>query len=157
MFTGSDSLVYEIKTEDAYEDFYETKNLFDFSDYPPHSKFFDLVNKKVNGKMKNEFKGKIICGFVGVNSKMYSLIAVANEENKEVKGFNKKIRNKEFLDVLFNKKIMRRKMEITQSKVHRIGTYDVGKISLSCFEDKRYILDDCINSLAYFRKDVTSQ
>ena len=37
-----------------------------------------------------------------------------------------------------------------QSKLHRIGTYDVCKISLSCFNDKRYILDDGINSLAYF-------
>ena len=59
MFTDTDSLVYEIKTEDVYEDFFEDKNLFDFSDYPLNSKFFDLVNKKVIGKMKDEFKGEI--------------------------------------------------------------------------------------------------
>ena len=58
LFTDTDSLVYEIKTEDAYEDFYQDKNLFDYSDYLLHSKFFDPVNKKVIGKMKNEFKGK---------------------------------------------------------------------------------------------------
>ena len=34
LFTDTGSLVYEIKTEDVYEDFYEDKNLFDFSDYP---------------------------------------------------------------------------------------------------------------------------
>ena len=55
MFTDTDSLVYEIKTEDVYEDFYEYKNLFDFSDYPLKSNFFDLVNKKVISKMKDEF------------------------------------------------------------------------------------------------------
>ena len=58
LFTDTDSLVYEIKTENVYEDFYQDKNLFDFRDYPLDSKFFDSVNKKVIGKMKNEFKGK---------------------------------------------------------------------------------------------------
>ena len=58
LFTDTDSLVYEIKTDDVYEDFYQDKNLFDFRDYPLDSKFFDSVNKKVIGKMKNEFKGK---------------------------------------------------------------------------------------------------
>ena len=40
LFTDTDSLVYEIKTEYVYEDFYQDKNLFDFSDYPLDSKFF---------------------------------------------------------------------------------------------------------------------
>ena len=44
-----------------------------------------------------------------------------------------------------------------QSELHRIGTYDVRKILLSPFDDKRYILDDDINSLAYFHKDARSQ
>ena len=37
LFTDTDSLVYETKTDDVYEDFYENKNLFDFSDYPEDS------------------------------------------------------------------------------------------------------------------------
>ena len=44
-----------------------------------------------------------------------------------------------------------------QGKLHRIGTYDVCKVSLSCFDDKRHILGDDINSLAYFHKDIESQ
>ena len=47
-------------------------------------------------------------------------------------------------------------MKRTQSKLHKIGTYDVCKISLSCFDDKRYILDDHINSVVYFHKDAKS-
>ena len=47
---------------------------------------------------------------------------------------------------------MRHKMKRIQSKLRKIGTYDVCKISLSCFDDKRYILDDGINTLAYFHK-----
>ena len=72
LFTDTDSLVYDIKTEDVYEDFYQDKNLCDFSDYPLDSKFFGLVNKNVIGKMKDEFKEKIISEFVGLKSKMYS-------------------------------------------------------------------------------------
>ena len=52
---------------------------------------------------------------------------------------------------------MRYNMERIQSKLHRTGTYDVCKISLSCFDDKRYILDDGINSLVYFHKATRSQ
>ena len=78
----------------------------------------------------------------------------ANGVNKSVV---KKIRRKEFVDVLLNKKLMRHKIKRNQSKLHRIGTYDVCKISLSCFDNKRYILDNGINRLAYFHKDAKSQ
>ena len=67
---NTDSLVYEIKTEDVYEEFYQDKNLLDFSDYPLDSKFFDPANKKVIGKMKDEFKGRNINEFIGLKSKM---------------------------------------------------------------------------------------
>ena len=46
------------------------------------------------------------------------------------------------------------KMERIQSKLHRIGTYDLNKINLSCFDDKRYVLDDGINTFTYFHKDI---
>ena len=57
-------------------------------------------------------------------------------------------------DVLFNKNVITHNMNIIQSKLHGVGTYDVYKISLSCFDDKRYVLDDGINTLAYFHKDI---
>ena len=79
-FTDTYSLVYEIKTEDVYEDFFQDKNLFDFSDYPLHSKFFDPVNEKVIGKMKDEIKERKISEFAGLKSKMYSTIGVDDEE-----------------------------------------------------------------------------
>ena len=45
-------------------------------------------------------------------------------------------------------------MKRTQSKLHKIGTYNVCKITLSCFDDKRYVLDDGVHTLAYFHKDI---
>ena len=79
--------------------------------------------------MRDEFKGKIISEFNGLKLNMYSLIAVDNEEVKKAKGVNKnfvkKVGHKEFVDVLFNKKLRRHKMKRIQSKLRRIGSYDV--------------------------------
>ena len=60
----------------------------------------------------------------------------------------------EFKDTLFNKKILRHKMKSLQGKKHKIGTYEINKISLSRFDDKRFILDDGIHTLSYFHKDL---
>ena len=53
------------------------------------------------------------------------------------------------------KKIIRHKMKIIQSKQHKLGTYKIDKISLSCFDNKRYVLDDGIYTLSYFHKIVS--
>ena len=70
LFTDRDSLVYEIKSENIYEEFFEWKDLFDFSNYSKDSKFFDDTNKNVIGKMKNEYGGNMIDKFIGLKSKM---------------------------------------------------------------------------------------
>ena len=69
------------------------------------------------------------------------------------KGVNIATEFNEFKDVLFNKKVIRHKMKRIQAKKHKIGTYEIDKISLSCFDDKRFVLDDGVNTLAYFHKD----
>ena len=56
----------------------------------------------------------------------------------------------------FNKKVVRHKMKRIQSKLHEIGTHDINKISLSCFDGKRYVHDDGINISAYFHKDIVN-
>ena len=48
-------------------------------------------------------------------------------------------------------------MKRIQAKKHKIGTYEIDKISLSCFDDKRYVLDDGVNTLAYFHKDCNKK
>ena len=86
--------------------------------------------------------------------KLYSLIAKNDKEVNKAKGVNLKLRHKEYVDVLFNEKVVRHKMKRMQSNLHRVGTYGINKISLSCSDDKRYVLDDGINTLAYFHKDI---
>ena len=59
----------------------------------------------------------------------------------------------EFKDVLLNEKIIRHKTKRIHAKKHKIATYEIDKISLSCFDDKRFVLDDEIYTLASFHKD----
>ena len=70
------------------------------------------------GKIKDEFEGKIISELDGLNSKMYSLISVENEAVTKAKAVNKKLRHKEFVSVLSNKKVIRHNMKRIQSKLH---------------------------------------
>ena len=121
LFMDTGSLVYEIKTEDVYEYFHKDKIVFDFSDYPLHSKIFDPGNKKVIGKIKDEFKVKILSEFVGPKSKMFSLIDADSKEIKKAKGVNKNVvrkwKNRKFVDVFFDEKMMRHKMKIILHKI----------------------------------------
>ena len=49
---------------------------------------------------------------------------------------------------------MRHKMRRIQAKNHKLGTYKINKISLSCFDDKRFVLKDGIHKPAYFHEDL---
>ena len=104
LFTDTDSLVYEIKGGNVYDQCFKDKHLFDFSGYPKNSAYYDSSNKKVLGKMKDELNGVKIVEFVCLKSKMYSLIAENDKEVNKAKGVNLKLRHKEYKDVLFNKK-----------------------------------------------------
>ena len=73
LFTDTDNLTCEIKSENVYEEFFKWKDLLDCSNYSKDSKFFNETNKNVIGKMKDEFGGVIIIEFVGLKSKMYSI------------------------------------------------------------------------------------
>ena len=154
LFTDTDSFAYVIETEDIYQDFWNDKEKFDNSDYPENSQYFDKSNKKVIGKFKDESHGIPIREFVGLKSKMYSYLTENNKVGKTCKGIakyviNKDITHKNYLDTLFNKSQLHHKMNTIRSKNHQICSYNINKVSLSCFDDKRYILDNGIKSLAY--------
>ena len=89
LFTDTDSLMYEIKTEDFYEDISgDVKDRFDTSDYPPNhiSGIPTGCNKKVIGMFKDEVKGRCIEEFVGLRAKLYSFKMFDGEEIKKCKG-----------------------------------------------------------------------
>ena len=74
---------------------------------------------------------------------------IDGRESNTAKGVNIATEFNEFKDVLFNKEIIRHNMKRLQAKKHKIGTYEMNKISLSCFDDKKFILDNGIHTLAY--------
>ena len=153
LFTDTGSLTYEIKSENVYEEFFKWKDLFDFSNYSKDSRFFNETNKKVIGKMKDEFGGVIVVEFVGLKSKMHSMKKINGKECNTAKGVSIATEFDKFKDVLFNEKIIRHKMKRIQSKKHKLGTYEIDEISFSCFDNKRYVLDDGIYTLSYFHKN----
>ena len=93
LVTDTDSLAYEIKSENVYEEFFKEKGL----------KFFDETNKKVIHKMKDEFGGVIVNEFVGLKSKMYSTKKIDGKQYNTAKGVSIATKFDEFKDVLFNK------------------------------------------------------
>ena len=93
LFTDTDSLTYEIKTDDVYQDFWNDRHLFDNSDYPESSPYFDNTNKKIIGKFKDECQGVPIAEFVGLRSKMYSYIKEDQTGGKTAKGIKKNVIN----------------------------------------------------------------
>ena len=60
LFTDADSLMYEIKTEDVYEDFNKDKEMFNFSNYSADSKYYNDSNKLAVGKMKDQTRVNLL-------------------------------------------------------------------------------------------------
>ena len=72
LFTDTDSLMYEVCTDDFYHEMWSMKEHFDLASYPKTSTFYDGTNNKVVGKFKDEANGDNIVEFVGLKAKMYS-------------------------------------------------------------------------------------
>ena len=86
--------------------------------------------------MKDKYGAKSILKFVGLKSKMYSILDESNDEKSTSKGHNAFIEFQEFRDTLFKEEILRNAMRGIKSKNHNVGTYETNKRSLSCFDDK---------------------
>ena len=107
--------MYEIKTEDVYEDFSNDKKVFDFSNYSTKSKYFDNSNKSVVYKMKDETAGVAVEEYVGLKPKMYSYLVDNNSVHKKTKSVNKNVvartSHNEYKDILLNEKCFRHSMK----------------------------------------------
>ena len=107
LFNDTDSLTYEIETEDTYKDFWNDKGKFDNSDYQENSPYYDTSNKKVIGKFRDEAAGTPIVEFVGLKSKMYSYIKNDEKGGKTAKGIKRNviknnIKHEDYKNVLLN-------------------------------------------------------
>ena len=118
---------------------------------------FSMKIKKVIGKFKDEAAGNPIVSFAGLKGKMYSYqteIGALIKNNKTAKGVKKNVirrdlNHSDYLACLQNNTIRHHKMNTIRSDHHVVSSYEINKTSLSCFDDKRYILPDGITSYAY--------
>ncbi|KAK3910146.1 Peptide methionine sulfoxide reductase MsrA 2, partial [Frankliniella fusca] len=152
--TDTDSLLLSIKTNDVYSDMHDLSDHLDTSDYPPDHPLFSVKNKKVLGKFKDELNGVPLKAMVGLRAKMYSF-QTANTEKCVAKGVPKtavktQITFQDYKDCLINyssKNVTFKKIGTDQK--HHLFTLSCSKKALSCFDDKRYILDNNIDTLAH--------
>lgn len=153
LMTDTDSLVYRLETTDVYDDMATDQEAYDTSDYPRDHPLYNRRNAKVLGKMKDEQAGRIIKQFVGLRPKMYSILEANNKEIKKAKGINKcstaKMRHKSYVEALLNEQSSTVSMTQIRSLNHDLYTMEVTKTALSPYDDKRYVLDDGVSTLAY--------
>ena len=158
LFTDTDSLAYEIETEDFYKDISgDVRGFFDTSNFPKgHSSGIEVgCNKKVVGMFKDEAGGKIIREFVGLRAKLYAYKMHEGKEEKRCKGVKKAVVVKrsitfeDYKTCLFTGKPQTRTMNVIRSHRHELFTEEVNKIALSANDDKRVILEDGIHTLAH--------
>ena len=103
LFTDTDSLCYSVSTDDFYKDMVPFKDFLDTSDYPVDHILHSPANKKVIGKLKDECNGKAPLEFIGLRSKMYSLLVDKAIEKKRVKGITITFRDKHVRHAMYRR------------------------------------------------------
>ena len=160
LYTDTDSLMYSVECEDAYERMKRDVARFDTSDYMVDNPYgMPRVNKKVPGLMKDENNGALMTEFVGLRSKMYATrtfhAAVGStSETKKVKGVRRHVvaNDIQFDDYirclrdLTEKSIRQNNIRSNQHEVYSVSGE---KNALSPFDDKRYILTDRVSTLPW--------
>ena len=157
LFTDTDSLCYHVKSQNFFQDMKESKDLYDLSNYPKYSPYYDATNKKVLGKFKDECDGKSPSEFIGLRPKMYSL-QVGDSEKKTAKGVQRaymknRIHHADYKRCLMSEEREDKQQQATfntiRSKKHVIQSLEISKVGLCAYDNKRYLLDDGITSYSY--------
>ena len=129
---NTDSLVYEIKTEDFYADITDdVPARFDTSGYCPNRPLLIGLNKKVIGLMKDELGGAIMTEFMALRPKLYSYNKLDGVEDKKCKGIKKcVVKNtltfEDYKNCLFNSSMEYRSQLMCRSMKHDIFTIKHG-------------------------------
>ncbi|XP_049769187.1 uncharacterized protein LOC126106833 [Schistocerca cancellata] len=154
-YTDTDSLIYHIKTSNIYEDIkIDVHKWFDTSGYPVDNKYnLPIVNKRVVGLLKDELNGDPITEFIGLRAKMYALETESQRVMRRAKGVKQSSVNEltidDYRNCVLNSDVKSITQYFIQSKSHVVYTIEQHKLGLSAQDDKRFILTDKINTLAW--------
>ena len=155
LFTDTDSLCYRIISENLYEDMKEFSEYMDCSSFPTSNPCYNTKNDRRIGYFKDECSGVQPLEFVGLRSKMYSLMMPDVDRSKTaVKGVKKSfvknhLTHGEFVRSLETHSKTKASFMSIRSKNHNLHTVRINKDCLNPYDDKRYLLDDGISSLSY--------
>ena len=163
LFTDTDSLCYQIKTDDFYQDMQDSKEHYDFSGFDTNSKFYDDSNKKVLGKFKDECDGKAPSEFVGLRPKMYSLL-IGDKEKKTGKGIQRAFLKNNVTHADYRRCLLsseradqqqRAAFQTIRSNKHQVQSLEINKVGLCAYDNKRHLLADGITSYSYGHHRIT--
>jgi hypothetical protein len=166
LMTDTDSLIYEVRTEDIYKDMLADQDLYDCSAYSADHMLYNPKNKKVLGKFKDECPDQPLIEFVGCKAKMYALKNQMGKESKKAKGCKKSVvkRDLNFEKYLAcispddpqNANIQRDFQQTTlRTKKHQIYALSQTRIGLNPIDMKRYVCDDGIHTLTYGHRGLS--
>ena len=161
-YTDTDSLDYNIETEDIYEDISsDVSKWFDTSNYPKdhvdrdgnRSSIPVGVNKKIPGLFKDECGGKIMTESICLRSKLRAFNVEGVGESKRAKGVKMStIKNDitlaNYRECLYSGLPQTRSMNVIRSRLHELYSERITKVALCPKDDKRVILEDKISTLA---------
>jgi len=156
-FTDTDSFICHIETPDLFADMADISGCFDTSNFHEHHFLFSATNKRVLGKFKSETGDCLPQEFCGLRSKMYSLLTPSTDTSLsfvKAKGVpksyvKKNVRHEQYLHILNTRSSTKCKFRSFRSKRHVLSTREITKTCLSCIDDKRFLLEDAVHSLAY--------
>ncbi|XP_071650745.1 uncharacterized protein [Temnothorax longispinosus] len=144
-YTDTDSLIYSLECEDAYERMKRDIHRFDTSDYAENNAHgMPRVNKKVPGLMKDENNGAIMTEFVGLRAKMYTYKVLGRDDIKRIKRVKrnvvaKRITFEDYVACLRNARELKTRQSCIRSTLHEVNTVSEQKLALSPHDDKRYV------------------
>ncbi|XP_071642960.1 uncharacterized protein [Temnothorax longispinosus] len=154
-YTDTDSLIYSLECEDAYELMRRNIDRFDTSDYAENNAHgMPRVNKKVSGLMKDENNGAIMTEFVGLRAKMYTYKVFGRDDTRRIKGVKrnvvaKKITFEDYVACLRNARELKTRQSCIRSTLHEVYTVSEQKLALSPLDDKRYVTLDSEKTLPW--------
>lgn len=157
LYTDTDPFIIQVQTDCFYTDMKNNIGLYDTSDYPVNNIYgLPLIHKKVPGLFKDELNSEIMTDFVGLRSKMYSVLSEGIEKMKKAKGvktavLKKKIDFNDYLQCLVFGDVFKVQQNTFRTKLPNMYTITQEKVALSALDDKRAFIhiDNVVDTYAY--------
>ena len=167
LFSDTDSLLIALSTKDIRKDLFNSRKMFDFSNYPTDHPLYSKEKQNLLGYFRDEMASKIIIEFIGLRSKVYSILSCDESklnvllnnpnylDNKKVcKGIRKNViknvmRHEDYRRCLSDIETVSASMNVLRSNSHSISLQSVHKVAFTSFDCKRFLLHCGLHSIPF--------